>query len=233
MRVRTPHRLQLVPSKKTQCPVRQGFPTPFSSPSLTSPLHPSRPCFHPCGQPAPNPRSHLPPSSMSAKGTLLLPGIWPEGRPGRGSGASPRHRAPGRASITCQVQSVHTSQFNSGDCCFEVAGIWMAGAEVASPAGPCMRPQRQLLQCSMQSEGRAPSGMCTQPLPSLSTLPGAGPQAMRTPSPYFSSNPPPSSPHLTQPAPHPCLCPTCSALDSMLASMSRQVRTSSRARLAR
>ena len=40
-------------------------------------------------------------STISPKGRLRLPGIWPERTPGRGSGASPRKRSAGRASTTC------------------------------------------------------------------------------------------------------------------------------------
>ena len=42
------------------------------------------------------------PSSISSvKGTLVAPGMWPELRPGRGSGAVPLKRAAERASRTC------------------------------------------------------------------------------------------------------------------------------------
>src|SRR5215475_2262430 len=36
-------------------------------------------------------------------GTLSEPGIWPDRTPGRGSGASPRKRSPGRESTTCAL----------------------------------------------------------------------------------------------------------------------------------
>ena len=37
----------------------------------------------------------------SVKGMLVAPGMWPELRPGRGSGAVPLKRAAERASRTC------------------------------------------------------------------------------------------------------------------------------------
>eukprot|EP00967_Tisochrysis_lutea_P137019 scaffold245179_cov33-Tisochrysis_lutea.AAC.2 len=40
-----------------------------------------------------------PPCSTSVKGTLSEPGMWPDSRPGRGSGASPLKRGAARASI--------------------------------------------------------------------------------------------------------------------------------------
>ena len=40
------------------------------------------------------------PSRTAAKGTLTLPGTWPPRMPGRGSGASPVKRGPGRASTS-------------------------------------------------------------------------------------------------------------------------------------
>jgi hypothetical protein len=68
--------------------------------------------------------SSRPFSIKALDGTLSEPGIWPSRTPGRGSGASPRKRSPGRESMTWAVLFLSAA-------CTSLSAATMAGGLLA------------------------------------------------------------------------------------------------------